>query len=562
VTRPAVGPGDSAARSKENVVVRNKFGTSTSDFKCRYDLLETLDEDMDAPQLKVTTERQCLERKHEISAAMAEAWKYRAAAARLKFARLNSKDKASRARVAAQIEVARCDLKVKAIEQKISALKQSEALRKVASVEKIEKEQLEMLKNLPETLAAVKNNKAIMADPKREKYFFSYCKQEGHAPWYCAVLDKRENWFEYPSNKWFITQKGTQLHCPMRNRMMDYSDQHVYSYACADIKGNECITDKGLLGQLKLPFTPQTFHIRECKWVGEVPPMYPPGNQDPEKAVWFVKDTLRNYSTGIYMCRSRDECLKISEKQNAYVVQPQITPLLVDGRKHHIRTYFLMFSPRGSTKTRFFVFREGYLACALKPWKFDDLTRDVQITRDRTCRVSEWDTYNDILPSIIDTLCQLSGAITTKLRPAVDKTNFMIVGLDLMVDPQMQIWLLEANAGPVVRGADFPTIKAMIDLAIPQGCGCDPEKDIVNKLWFEVFPMPDRAERAAFSKTCGAAISQALADAKKEAGYSKIDVGELKVNAAEPAPKTGNVQCAGNDLSSTNLSEAAEAAKG
>ena len=144
-----------------------------------------------------------------------------------------------------------------------------------------------------------------------------------------------------------------------------------------------------------------------------------------------------------------------------------------------------MYSPIDSTDIRFFMYRDGYLALALKEYKFDNLDRDVQVTRDRTCRMSErLPFYADALPQIVSTLCQLSSAIKPKLRPSKDKSNFMIVGLDLMLDHQKFVWMLEANAGPVVRGADFPHIKAMIDLVIPQGYEGDPEKDIVNKLWY------------------------------------------------------------------------------
>ena len=110
--------------------------------------------------------------------------------------------------------------------------------------------------------------------------------------------------------------------------MMDFSDQQVYSKATSDIKGNECITDKGALAHLNLSFTPKTYHIKECKWVGEEPPKYPPGATEKNPGVWFVKGTLRNYSTGIFMARTKEECIKISEKENSYVVQAQIVCVL------------------------------------------------------------------------------------------------------------------------------------------------------------------------------------------------------------------------------------------
>eukprot|EP00940_MAST-03C_sp_MAST-3C-sp2_P000285 g285.t1 len=502
---------------------------------------------MSIPFYVSTTVREESERTLNISTVLAEVWKYRAAAARLKLARLNSFDLPTRRKTSSQIEVARCDLKVKNIERKISVLKENENRRKVETNRKVESGDKKHMVGLKETVEAVKNFDAITKDAtkKRDKYFFSYCKQEGHAPWYCMALDKRKNWFEYPSKKWFVTSKGTQLYCPVGNVKMDYSDQHVYSFATADIKGNEHITDKGLLAQLNLPFTPKTYHIRGCKWVGDVPPRLPPGVEDEAKAVWFVKDTLRNYSTGIFMARTREECLRISEEKNSYVVQAQIVPHLIDERKSHIRTYFLMLSERGSEDTRFFMFREGYLALALKKYKFDDLDRDVQVTRDRTCRMSDkMKFYGDVLPQIVSTLCELAAAVKPKLRPDKSKTNFMISGLDLMIDHKKFVWLLEANAGPVVRGADFPTIKSMIDLAIPEGSGLDPEKDIIGKLWFELIPENDPAKRAQYAETQAKAIVASLLDAKREDAEAKKseegkDEGDTKQSVDSESAKVG-----------------------
>lgn len=164
------------------------------------------------PQLKSTTDRECAERRFEICKVQAEAWKYKAAAARLKLARLNSFDGDARKKQAAQIEVVRCDLKVKGIEFKIANLKREESERLVSNLKKLESKDREVVSDLKSTMKAKSEYKMNVADPKRDIYYFSYCRQEGHAPWYCAVLDKRKKWFEYPSKKWFITSKGTQLY--------------------------------------------------------------------------------------------------------------------------------------------------------------------------------------------------------------------------------------------------------------------------------------------------------------------------------------------------------------
>lgn len=163
--------------------------------------------------MKSTTDRECAERRFEICKVLAEAWKYKAAAARLKLARLNSFDADTRRKHAAQIEVVRCDLKVKGIEYKIANLKREESERLVDNLKKLENKDRNVVSDLKDTMKAKSEYKRNMEmEGKRDVYYFSYCRQEGHAPWYCAVLDKRKKWFEYPSKKWFITSKGTQLY--------------------------------------------------------------------------------------------------------------------------------------------------------------------------------------------------------------------------------------------------------------------------------------------------------------------------------------------------------------
>lgn len=281
---------------------------------------------------------------------------------------------------------------------------------------------------------------------------------------------------EYPSKKWFISKNDKQLYAPIYNVLVDFCDQPVYSMTTSDMPGHDWVTDKGKLGLLRLPFTPRTWHIKKREWDGEAPPLLPPGCDDPEKSVWFMKDTLRNYSTGIFIVRSSDKCMEICEGDTAYVVQPMIWPLIpccdrpdLADRKHHLRVYYMMASPRGSTEVNFYTFADGYFACTVLPFEYDNMSRDVQISRDRLFKLSEWNLWDEIRPKLYKLLAALSVAVKPKITPIPEKSGFMIMGLDVMVDPQKELWLFECNAGPVLREADQPMITAMMEIVCPEG---------------------------------------------------------------------------------------------
>lgn len=51
-----------------------------------------------------------------------------------------------------------------------------------------------------------------------------------------------------------------------------------------------------------------------------------------------------------------------------------------------------------------------------------------------------------------------------KLRPEAKKHAFLLLGLDVMIDDQMELWLLECNAGPVIRRADYPMLESLLEM--------------------------------------------------------------------------------------------------
>lgn len=58
----------------------------------------------------------------------------------------------------------------------------------------------------------------------------------------------------------------------------------------------------------------------------------------------------------------------------------------------------------------------------------------------------------------------ISQKVRVKLRPEEKKHAFLLLGLDVMIDVDMNLWLLECNAGPVIRRADYPMLESLINM--------------------------------------------------------------------------------------------------
>ena len=142
----------------------------------------------------------------------------------------------------AEVEVLRCDLKVKEIEWKIAALKEDELRVKLRDAWRKEGEEMQkQLATLRHTVETVKLYPSLVAMKPRTTFFFADCQHEGPwgiGRWYCEALSERPYWRRYPAEKWFVTKRGAQLWAPLGKVYMDYSDQDVYSYCSNLVPGS------------------------------------------------------------------------------------------------------------------------------------------------------------------------------------------------------------------------------------------------------------------------------------------------------------------------------------
>jgi hypothetical protein len=381
---------------------------------------------------------------------------------------------------------------------------------------------------LKHTVETVKLYPALSAMKPRTTFFFSDCQQEGAwgiGRWFCEVLSERPNWRRYPAEKWFVTKKGTQLWSPLGKVYMDYTDQDVYSYCSSLVPGSEWISDKARLakslsdhggvpdseGRLRLL---QTWYIHAGKWSAAPnseggwdeakcgDDYAPPGavgaeaaavkegvDPDPDSTVWFLKETNRNYAAGTFVHASAAACRMHAESDRNYVVQQHYqNPMLLDGKKFHIRAYLMCHSPAGSTRVQWYLYKNpgipgGNVAKGEKDWTPTDLDRAAQITRDRSFALDKWEHYDKVWALIKKNISPMLKHVSIKLTPAA-KAAYELFGIDIALSENWDMCCYEINSGPCVKPENKPMLHDLLDIALP--FGYDPKRQDMAKKAFEI----------------------------------------------------------------------------
>ena len=115
------------------------------------------------------------------------------------------------------------------------------------------------------------------------------------------------------------------------------------------------------------------------------------------------------------------------------VVDPPHTGRYLVGpekKKQHLRIYYAAFSPLGTDAIRFIVYNDGWLALTPKPYDPRGTDKDTQISRDRDCRLSEWDEFPPLKPKLHELLVELSQVGWLDVAPSPTRT----VPTTLLVD--------------------------------------------------------------------------------------------------------------------------------
>lgn len=342
----------------------------------------------------------------------------------------------------------------------------------------VEKQQ--RFQELQRKTAVVQEYARVMADPRRNKFYFCDCGRYALAKWYARAFEERLDWSEYPSEDWFKSEQCGIMRCPVGNVTVDYSDQPEYSLTVVSFKGNQYISNKDLLAEIATEHCPDlippTFIIRKGAWVEGFSPVGDSRVADYAGLPWFLKETRSDYATGITIAAHPEACLQEANAESSYVVQPHVKqPMLVEnGCKFHLRQYFALHSPAGSKCLQLYVYLEGWLAIAQEKWSCStaskDESRKTQISRDRSQAWTRWPKYKESWLALSQCTARFVGAAMARLEvPA--KNAFELFGADYMLDENMRPFLLEINAGPVVKPTELPMLRGLLQVTMPQGRG-------------------------------------------------------------------------------------------
>ena len=201
---------------------------------------------------------------------------------------------------------------------------------------------------------------------------------------------------------------------------------------------------------------------------------------EPEGETWILKPSVTNQAVGISLVQSEDQlCRAIYEadaveKAGDFVLQQYISPLLLDKRKFHLRVFLLLHGNLSA-----YVSSDFLAIFSLEPYDHSDIQNTkahftnishqevLSIENQHRCMRSFDETKQDMVDSglvkdieeaenrieqvrqkVYGIIAQTVEAVSSELTFTSKQNCFELFGLDLMVDPEWNVWLLEANAEP------------------------------------------------------------------------------------------------------------------
>jgi len=196
--------------------------------------------------------------------------------------------------------------------------------------------------------------------------------------------------------------------------------------------------------------------------------------------VWILKPSVTNQANGICLVRSeqqlRQAIARADDLQRAgdFVLQEYIPPLLLDGRKFHLRVFMLITgSIRAYIAPDFLsIFSlEKYDGAHLDDTRahLTNIAHQQVLSEDdqHRCMRLFSETMQDMVDAghvtdleeaarrvdqvkdrVYDIMAKVTEAVSSELTFQTVPHGFELFGLDFMLDPEWNVWLLEANAEP------------------------------------------------------------------------------------------------------------------
>ncbi|MBN3322033.1 TTL10 polyglycylase, partial [Atractosteus spatula] len=327
-----------------------------------------------------------------------------------------------------------------------------------------------------------------ICDKTREDYTLRWCETKSHSA-YCRFREGEQLLYQIPNNKVLTTKIGL------------LSSLREYERVASKVKPGrghsmnptellmEVLASCLLNRRLKMEeFFPDTFRmdVREEKEAFFT---------QQEGQAWICKPTGLNQGRGIFLLRTQEEInafraklQSIEDSQQhraapfrcpqARIVQRYIqSPLLLEGRKFDVRSYFLI-----ACMTPYMVFfRHGYVRLTCDPYdpSSDDLSAHLtnQYMQKKNPLYNEvkeetvWsmERFNDyvnekfravralpqdwVLSVFTKRMQQIMTQCFLAVRPKLERKlgYFDLIGCDFMIDEDFKVWLLEMNCNPALH---------------------------------------------------------------------------------------------------------------
>jgi len=278
-----------------------------------------------------------------------------------------------------------------------------------------------------------------------------------------------EKWHaKYKEKRLPIAPKSYILRLPIRNTIPTTADDESISEEFI-LAFEEAIHESGFPGfQQEENYNTRSSNYDEQSGLRE------------ESEVWILKPSITNQAIGISLVTSMDQLRTVLYNSDPiqlagdFVLQTYLPPLLIDGRKFHLRVFMILVGHvTAYVDPQFlaiFSLRQyiGALWSDTRAHLTNIAHQDVQSIEDqhRCMRLLD-ETMQDMIDSslvhnmeeaknrvsyiqqrVYDIISEMVDAVTSELTFSAKNNCFEIFGLDFMIDDDWGVWLLEANAEP------------------------------------------------------------------------------------------------------------------
>jgi len=190
------------------------------------------------------------------------------------------------------------------------------------------------------------------------------------------------------------------------------------------------------------------------------------------KSVWFIKERSSGGGGSVYPTQYKNIKTKIKtlmkqntrpiskyhipaySKKNKYIIQKEISPWLINGKKCDLRIFYVIVFTKNNVK--FYLSNDGYIKINSLKYVKNSTDKSIQITNNMVQKnahnnilISENNYYNKMMSKLILLFTNLSKKIKVLFKNLHSKyqIEYQVCGADVIFDNLLNPYLLELNSG-------------------------------------------------------------------------------------------------------------------